>query len=663
MKTLLEAKEIWDKVIETGTQGIEDISVLSAYGRTTSKAVFANNSSPHYHSAAMDGVAVRANDTIGASESSHKQLILGNKTETCQSTICNPQAVFINTGQPLPLEFDAVIKIEDIYINGDQIEIQSSVPPFHNIRMVGEDIVAGEMILPTNHKIRAQDIGAMLAGGITEIQVRKRPEVIIIPTGKELVQAGEEFKNGCVVEYNSYMLTEMIKEYGGCVSTTGIICDKPQELKEQILQSVKKADLIIIIAGSSAGSEDYTPQTIGDLGELLIHGVTIMPGKPVALGIVQSKPIIGIPGYPVSAWIATEEFVKPAIFKMIGLPVKNPKRITATIAQKIPSRLGLEEFIRVNLGYFDVNCEEQREKGFHNRFIAIAQKQGAGIINSLVNADGILRIKRLCEGFEANSRVEIELLKNEEDIKNNIILVGSHDNTLDILRDELKLKYPYLNLSITNVGSLGGLLAIKRGYAHLATSHLLDEDTCEYNISDIKKILPDVEVVLINLVWREQGLIVKKGNPKRIKGLEDLIRVETRNPQENVTFINRQTGAGTRVLLDYELKKRGIDSSKINGYTTEVFTHMAVVAAIESDRVDVGLGIKAAADSMGLDFIPICKDRYDLIIPKIYYNTPNIQSLLEIVNSAQFKKRIEDLGGNTSVKGYDICDCGKIIHF
>lgn len=645
MKTLLEAKEIWNKVIETGTQGTEGISVLSAYGRTTARAVFANNSSPHYHSAAMDGVAVRANDTIGASESSHKHLILGNKTETYQ---CNPQAVFINTGQPLPLGFDAVIKIEDIYINGDQIEIQSSIPPWHNIRMVGEDIVAGEMILPTNHKIRAQDIGAMLSGGITEIQVRKRPGVVIIPTGKELVHSVEELKNGCVIEYNSYVLTEMIKEYGGSIFTTGIIRDDTQRLKEQILQSVKKADLILIIAGSSAGSEDYTPQAIKELGELLIHGVTIMPGKPVALGIVQSKPIIGIPGYPVSAWIATEEFVKPAIFKMIGLPVPNPKRITATIAQKIPSRLGLEEFIRVNLGYFDVNCQ-------YYRFIALPQKQGAGIINSLVNADGILRIPRLCEGFEANSMVEVELLRNEEDIKNNIILIGSHDNTLDILRDELKLKYPYLNLSITSVGSLGGLLAIKRGYAHLATSHLLDENTCEYNISDIKRILPDVEVVLINLVWREQGLIVKKGNPKGIKGLEDLIR--------NVTFINRQTGAGTRVLLDYELKKREIDPSKINGYTTEVFTHMAVVSAIESGRVDVGLGIKAAADSMGLDFIPLCRDRYDLIIPKIYYNTPNIQALLEIVNSAQFKKRIEDLGDNTSIRGYDICDCGKIIHF
>lgn len=628
MKSLKEAKEIWTEAINRGSRLTELIPVQDSLSRVTSEPVIAKTSSPAYHSAAMDGIAVWANNTIGVSEVCPKQLVLGQ------------EAVFLNTGEVLPAGFDAVIKIEEVYISGDRVEIQSSTPPWQHIRMVGEDIVAGELILPINHRIRPQDIAAMLAAGITKLRVQKQVQVVIIPTGKELIQPGEELKPGQIIEFNSYFISSMISEWGGDTHVTEIIPDDPKRLREQIIQ-VSEAELVIILSGSSAGSEDYTPGVIEELGQLLVHGVTMMPGKPVALGIINGKPVIGLPGYSVSAWLCAQEFVKPVILKLSGLPVTKPKTIKAIISQKLPSKLGLEEFIRVNIGCF------KPEKEANEQFIALPQKQGAGVITSLVKADGILRIPSLSEGIAVDSTIEIELLRDESEIRNNIILIGSHDNSLDILQDELKSQHTELNLSIINVGSLGGLMALKRRHTHLSTCHLLDEETGEYNTPYIRRILYNIEVVLINLVYRQQGLIVARGNPKGIKGITDLFR-------KDICFVNRQAGSGTRVLLDYELKKARLEPEEIQGYTTEVFTHMALAAVVGSGGADVGLGIMAAAKAMNLDFVPVAQEQYDLVIPDIYYQTPRIQCLLEIINSKRFKERVAALGG------YDISDCGRI---
>lgn len=650
MRSLEEAKNIWQERCGRLRIGKELFDVEHSLDRVTAEPVIAKICSPHYHSAAMDGVAVRAENLIGASETSPINLVLGR------------DAVLINTGNPIPQGMDAVIKIEDVCIHNDAIhsspsqlvEVMTPIVPYQHVRLLGEDIVSGEMVLATNHLIRPQDIGAMLAAGVVKVWVRKKPQIIIIPTGDELVQPGESLMAGAIIEFNSRMLSSMIAEWGGEAIVSEIVPDTYEKIRDKVLEAIYLADMVIINAGSSAGTRDYTASIIRELGELLVHGVTMMPGKPVALGIIERSeveeqglkdknlvsskiiPIVGIPGFPVSALLAMEEFVMPVIRCALGLNIIQREKIKALITQRIASRLGMEEFIRVGIGYFP-----EREPAF----VAAPQRQGAGIITSMVKADGILRIPKLCEGLEDNSIVEVELLKSRQQIESNIILIGSHDNLLDILSDCLCAAYPQISLCVTNVGSLGGLLALRRGDCHLTTSHLLDEDTGTYNLPYIKRFLTNIDVSIITIAWREQGLIVKKGNPKNIHGLTDLIR-------DDVVFINRQKGAGTRVLLDYELKAAGILSSDIRGYEVEVFTHMAVCAAIDAGTADVGLGIMASADIFGMDFIPIARERYDMIIPRKNLSLSGISTLLKVMNSPEFHARA------SSIKGYDLDECG-----
>ena len=392
---------------------------------------------------------------------------------------------------------------------------------------------------------------------------------------------------------------------------------------------------MVINAGSSAGREDFTADVIAELGEVLVHGVAIKPGKPVILAIVQGKPVIGIPGYPVSAALTFNLFVKPLLYALLGLTPPASETISAKLSRQVASSLGAEEFIRVKVG------------SVSGSLIATPVTRGAGALMSLVRADGVLRVPAGNEGIGAGQDVQVELFRSPRDIRNTIVCIGSHDNALDVLANFLKKKHPELSLSSAHVGSMGGLLALKRGEAHCAGTHLLDEATGEYNVSSIKKLLPDTRVVLVNLVHRTQGFIVPKGNPKNIRGFEDLVR-------DDVTFVNRQTGAGTRLLTDLYLKRLAIDPSKVKGYHHEEYTHMAVAAAVLSNAADTGLAVLSAAQALNLDFVPVGSERYDLAILERYYTDPMFQALLGIIrDDTAFRDQIKSMGG------YDVSDMGK----
>jgi putative molybdopterin biosynthesis protein len=357
----------------------------------------------------------------------------------------------------------------------------------------------------------------------------------------------------------------------------------------------------------------------------------MMPGKPVIIGKIDNKPVFGMPGYPVSNIVAFEQFVRPLICRMLGQPDATRPVIQVEPTRKIPSKLGVEEFLRVKLGTVK------------DRTVATPLPRGAGSITSITEADGIIRIPNHVEGLTEKDTVSAELLRPIESIRNTIVIVGSHDNTLDVLADEIRSKGNRLTLSSSHVGSMGGLMAIRRGVCHLAGSHLLDVEDGTYNISYIKKIIPDTPVKLVNLVMREQGLIVPPGNPKGIKGIEDLKR-------EDIRFINRQGGSGTRILLDYKLGQLGIEPGGIAGYDTEEFTHMAVAVAVLSATADVGLGIFAAAKALNLDFVPVVTELYDLVIPEIHFETENLQTLLATIRTESFKQRVNALGGYSTQK-------------
>ncbi|NHM28472.1 molybdopterin biosynthesis protein [Desulfofundulus sp. TPOSR] len=602
----------------------EVVAVEEARGRVTAAPVYARVSSPHYHAAAMDGYAVKAALTFGASETAPRQLAVGS------------EAIMVDTGDPLPEGCDAVIMVEDVhFVSPEVLEITQPVYPWQHVRPIGEDIVATEMIVPANHRVRPVDIGGLLAGGVTEISVHPRPRVAILPTGTELVEPGRELRPGDIIDYNSRMLAGLVSEWGGDPVRKKITADDFEALRQSLLEALQESDVVLINAGSSAGSEDYTAEVIRSLGRVLVHGVATRPGKPVILGEVDGRPVIGVPGYPVSAYLCADLFVKPIIYKKLGSVPPARRKIEATVSRKLVSSLGVEEFVRVKLGQVG------------DKIIATPISRGAGIVMSLIRADGIVRVPRLSEGYGAGQAVPVELLRPLEEIKETTVIIGSHDIALDVLANYLRRLYPQASLSSAHVGSLAGLNALKRGEAHCAGTHLLDEETGEYNVSYIQRLLPDRGVVLVNLVYREQGLIVAKGNPKGIRGLEDLARPD-------VTFVNRQRGAGTRVLLDYHLKQLGISPAQINGYEREEYTHMAVAAAV-AGGVDAGLGIRAAAVALGLDFIPLAEERYDLCIPREYWDTPYIQRLLAVMSQPDFRKEVQALGG------YDLRDCGKVM--
>lgn len=626
MKTLKEAREIlFNRFSHLGMLPGETVAVPDAVGRVLSEPVFAKLSSPNFHAAAMDGIAVKAEVTFGASETKPKILIK------------DKDAFFVNTGHVLPEGTNAVIMIEHInLLDEQQIQIESPAFPWQHIRKMGEDIVATELLFPQNHVITPYCVGALLSGGVFEVKVRKKPKILIIPTGSELVDWRDmdlkDFLPGQVLETNSFVLGKLTEASGGQYVRGEMVTDDPEKIA-QVVDGAVKGDyhIVLTVGGSSAGSEDYSNAVISKMGEVLVHGVTMMPGKPLVMGIICEKPIFGIPGYPVSAIIAFEQFVRPLILKMTGQP--ETKRAMAEVypTKKIASKLGVEEFLRVKLGQVG------------NRIVATPLPRGAGMITSITEADGIIRVPNHIEGIKENESAEAELLKPLSSIKNTIVIVGSHDNSLDILADQLKAGYSHIALSSSHVGSMGGLMAIKKGVCHLAGSHLLDTSDGTYNKSYVHRYLPDIPVKLVNLVMRDQGLIVLPGNPKNIKGIEDLQR-------EDITFINRQGGSGTRILMDYRLKQLGIDPGNIKGYDADEFTHMSVAAAVLSGRADVGLGIYAAAKALGLDFIPVVTEQYDLVIPDVYLDSENIKILLDIIKTPQFKKQVEALGGYATTK-------------
>lgn len=606
----------------------ETIPVRQALGRLLVGSVKAARSVPAYNAAAVDGMAVRAVSTFTAFPETPVWLASGT------------DSIPVNTGDPLPDGTDAVVMIEKVEIENDRCEIRESVYPWQNVRKTGEDIVKGEILLPAYHRIRPYDQGALLAAGILSVEVFKKPRVLIIPTGDEIMQPEEvqdPLQPGVILEVNGQVLASMVVECGAECTLAKTVPDVLDALKEAVTAGLEAGyDAVLTIAGSSAGSEDFTPAVFSQLGELLVHGVTVMPGKPTLLAAIQDRPVVGVPGYPVSAVVSFREFVRPLLFQIQGLQAPEPEKIDAFLGRKLPSKPGLEEHVRVILG---------RVK---ERVIAIPLAGGAGMMTSLVRADGILRIAPEISGYSEGEKATVELLTSEKALNNRLLAIGSHDLTVDLLASSIKERSEgKITISSSNIGSMGGLLAIERGIAHFAGSHLLDTQTGEYNRSYVQRYVKNTPVTLLTLVHRWQGLMIAKGNPKGIRDIKDLMRTD-------VAFINRQAGSGTRILLDYEMQKAGIAPAAIAGYRSEEYTHMSVAMAITSGRADVGLGILAAAQALNLDFIPVTRERYDLVIPTDMLKDDRINLLLEIIRSPKFIEQVLSLGG------YEVEETGKI---
>ncbi len=602
----------------------ELVPLADALGRVTAEPLRARRSSPHFHCAAMDGYAVDAAATVSARETQALALRLGQ------------DAYPVNTGDALPDTTNAVIMIENVNeADEETLLIYASVAPWQHVRLMGEDMVTTETVLQVNHQLRPVDLGALAGCGHQRVLARRRPRVVIIPTGSELVPFEQEPGRGQLTEYNSLILSAQIREAGGETQVTDIVGDDAERLREALADALtQEPELILVLSGSSAGAHDYTAAAIKSMGEVLAHGIAVRPGHPVIIGMAAATPVIGVPGYPVSAALTGELLALPLIRAWLGLTPDEPATIEAVSTRKIASPIGDDDYARVALAQID------------GRIQATPLQRGAGVITSLVRADGLAHIPRFHEGVDRGGKLSVSLYQPLSAIERTLMIMGSHDPMLDLLATRLRLRSAAARLVSVNVGSIGGLVALRRREAHVAGCHLFDPESASYNAPYLERYLRDEPVALVTFAQREQGLILPAGNPLDIKGIADLRRAR---------YINRQRGAGTRVLFDYLLQQRDIAPAEIAGYDHEEVTHLAVAAAVADGIGDCGMGLRSAAEAMGLDFIGLTWERFDLAIPRRHLETAPVQALLETLNDADFKR---ELGAQS---GYRSDETGQVL--
>lgn len=592
----------------------ETINVRAALGRKTAAAIYAKRSVPHYLACAMDGIAVSAETTFGASE-------------TAPFDFDKASCHMVDTGDSLPQGSDAVVMIEDVIDLGDKLRLIAPAVPWQHVRQIGEDFCAGDMLACSGTILTPSLLGVLVAGAVLTVPVVRRPLVTLIPTGDEIVPPTAELKAGSIPEFNTTVYGSFLEADGVRVSVTPIVPDDPKKLREALSEAIERSDLVLLLAGSSAGRDDLSAATIRSLGEVVLHGLAIRPGKPAVLGICKKKPVIGLPGYPVSGLVILEEVVRPLLSKLYGLDIPARPVVQARLTRRLLSSLKYLEFIRVRL---------TRSRG---QLIAAPLDRGAGKLTSYAFADGLLTIPRDSEGLEEGAPVDIRLLRPLSQIENALSVIGSHDPLIDEMADLLFLSAgPALTLSSVHVGSMGGVLAIRRHEAQIGGIHLLDEASGEYNVAVVKRYFAGGEAILIEGVRRRQGLLVQRGNPLQIRDLSDIA-------ERGLRYVNRQKGAGTRLLLDHLLAQSGIASERISGYTREEYTHTGVAAQIAAGTADAGMGILSAARIAGLGFLPLAEESYDFLIDANAWEMPGVQRFIAVLQSKAFRHRLEQMGG------------------
>ncbi len=646
--SIRNAKEILRKHY-VSKRKIEEVNLENSPGRVLAEDITANLDIPPFDRASMDGYAVIASDTFYADEENPVTLNLGDSIKAGDDSrvfIKPGNCARIATGAAIPKGANAVAMVE--YTGEDAgINVYRPVVPGENIMSAGSDIMRGENIIRAGTFLTSRETGVLAALGVSKLKVYKKPKVAVISTGNELVLPGENLSYGKIYDVNSRTIADSVRENGGEAFVLGIIKDDYDELYNrfrEILNEDQNYDIIIASGGTSAGVGDMLYRVIDKLGKpgILVHGVAIKPGKPLIIGVVNEKPIFGLPGYPVSAIITFKVFVEELIRELAGLNPGEIKKIKANTAVRIYSSSGKHEYMPVNLVL--------ASDGSYSLYPVTT---GSGAITTLFDADGYVEILEGTEIVGENKNMDVVLLSRMLSLAD-LNIIGSHCIGVDIILKTLnETNKNHIQAKIINAGSGGGLSAVKRGESDISGTHLLDEEGV-YNINFFEKF--DIkDAVLVRGYDREQGLIVAKGNPMKILSVKDIL-----NP--DISFINRNPGSGTRTLLDIELAKLAGDgnlkeiSKKINGYETIAKTHSAVASAVAYKKADVGIGIKTVARQYDLDFIPLKEEKYDFAIPKNKLEKAEVKRFLEVLRSGELKNKLKKVPG---LKTND--ETGKII--
>lgn len=596
----------------------ETVAVQEALGRTTAEPVYAAISAPHYHACAMDGIALAASLTFGASATTPVSVPAGSYT-------------VVDTGDVLPSDCDAIVMIENVIVDDNaalgtcSVKLLEPVVPWENVRQIGEDVCAGEMLATSGKKLSAADLGAMLAAGVGTVPVHRRPTVGIIPTGDEVVPPSANPEPGDVMEFNSTIFSGMVEQWGGSAHAYPIVADNKDALRAAMKQALNECDIVLLNAGSSAGRDDYASEIIAEFAEVTCHGLAIKPGKPAILAHAGAKPVLGIPGYPVSGIVVIEEVVRP-IMKKLGCTIEDPEYADVRLSRPLNSSLKYQEYVRVRMGKVG------------DEIVASPLPRAAGVVTSFTKADGMLVVEQNSEGMQGGAAAHVRLLQPLSTIERAVVVTGSHDPLIDELAQIVHQADPAITLASTHVGSMGAIMAAKRAENHCGGIHLLDEQTGTYNTPYLEQHFPNGGVRLVECVHRKQGFMVAPGNPHGIAGMADLANGQLR-------YVNRQKGSGTRILADYVCRQEDIDPGAIYGYDHEEFTHTAVATLVAAGSADAGMGIYSAAKMYGLDFVEVCEEQYDLVVPDYAWETPGIQALMAALASPAFAARIEAMGG------------------
>lgn len=626
---LEEAQERWISELEyrkiIPLNAAEEMPPDKAIGRVTAGPLIADISSPYFYSAVCDGVSVKSADTQMASRENPLRLKIGR------------DAYFVDTGGVIPESFDAVLSIGDVQLQSlEEIILDYPVTPWKNVRPIGEDMSANEVIVSENRILTAFDIGALCAGGVSKVPVRKKPRAGILPIGVNLTPPGSPPLVGKLIDSKSVFLQQLVETYYGEAHILNFVSEKIEDIKRVFRKGLDKYHAFFVLCGPSWGTK-IVKKIMLEIGDLIVGSVNINPGGSLCLGIIDGKPVIALPEHPVSIYLGFELFGKPPIRKMLGLDSPLPLRIPAILGRSVKAQKDVEKFVCVNIG--EVGDKE----------VALPISRSEAVLMSLVKADGLLHMPGGSENLKAGQKVEISVMPHARNFQKNILMTGTYDIFIDIIRNHIERKYAGISLFSANIGSIVGLKALKAGLAHICGVHAFDRKTGRYNSSFVRKILPEIPLVLVNLFHRKIGLLVRKGNPRGIRSHFDLVRPD-------VVFVNRQKGSGTRAILEYHLAQDGIDPEKINKYQTEAGTHISLASIIASGLADTGFGILPAAKAFKLDFIPLFPETFDLVVPKQFLNTFVAQIILEIINSLEFRNEISYMGG------YDLSYTGKITY-
>jgi putative molybdopterin biosynthesis protein len=623
-----EAHARFAKALDLAPKGTEKVSLMNVLGRVLAQDTLAPVDAPPFDRSSVDGFAVRSADALGASDANPSRLLLNNEVLACGAApklaVSPGTATAIATGGVVPRGADAVAMIEWTELieteRGPAIDLSRPVTAGQFVSFAGSDIARGETVLRKGALLGSREIGMLAACGIAEINAVQRPKIAVLSTGDELVAPGEKLKPGGVYDSNGAIIAAAVIEAGGEPVAYGAFPDDEKKLEDAVRRALKECDMVVLSGGTSKGAGDLSHRIIPRLGKpgILVHGVALKPGKPLCLAVADKKPIVVLPGFPTSAIFTFHEFVAPVIRALAGLPEEAANTVEATVPVRVPSELGRQEFVLVALVEGD------------DGLIAFPSNKGSGAVTSFSEADGFIEVDALANALDAGTHAKVTLIGKAAHAPD-LVIMGSHCVALDAVLNTLA-EQGFSARKIA-LGSQGGVTAAKRGECDLAPVHLVDPATGKYNEH---LLVPGLSLVR---GWeRMQGFVYRAGD-ERFEGKSAQEALKTALADKDAIMVNRNQGAGTRILIDQLLA-----GAKPAGYGNQPRSHNAVAAAVSQGRADWGIAISQVAKLYDLGFLPITPEHYDFLLVDARRDRPAVQAFLKALKDPAVREKISALG-------------------